>query len=79
MTTKRDSGFTIQQVRTFVKSVRKEAGDGWHWLVPRLREALIAERTLQIIVSQHSDTIEVERINALLLEMLIEAGLCEND
>ena len=63
------------QVRLFVRRVREEAGNGWQWMVPRVREALIAERCLLVITGQEKEAVSVEAATWLLDAMLKEAGL----
>ena len=60
------------QIKRFVQEVRKETGDGWDWLTPRVRKALIAERAFAVIRSQ---PVRVEAMDELYLAMRTEAGL----
>jgi len=63
------------QVRLFVKDVRKRVGDGWNWLVPDIRRALIAEKALSILCGQDRACIPTDALTELLTRMLAEAGL----
>lgn len=63
------------QVKTFVKEVHRRVGDGWHFCVPPVQRALIAEKTLDVVRIQARETISVEDINKLYHAMLVEAGL----
>ena len=64
-----------QQVRLFVRQVRKDTGDGWHWMVPAVRRALVAERAFAVVRGQARDAVRVEHMDQLLEDMLQEAGL----
>lgn len=76
---KNPSGFTKAQVKTFVKDVLKEFGTGWNYLVPRLKEACIAEKALLILGIQAAEKLDTDRLHTLLGEMLVEAGLREGE
>ena len=65
------------QIKMFVREVRKETGDGWDWLTPRVRKALIAERAFAVIRGQASESVKVEAMDELYLAMMAEAGLDE--
>lgn len=67
--------FSEKQVKAFVVAVRKEFGGGWQLLVPRVQEALIAERVLFVLGGQHAEKIATDEIHALLGAMLSVAGL----
>ncbi len=71
--------FSKRQIKDFVLAVRTETGDGWKWLVPRVKEALIAERALYVLAGQHKDTVETDQINLLLDAMPVEAELRTED
>lgn len=66
------------QIKSFVREVRKETGDGWDWLTPRVRKALMAERAFAVIRSQASESVKVEAMDALYEAMIREAGLAED-
>jgi hypothetical protein len=70
--------FDTQQIRSFVKQVKAQAGNGWTMLGPRLQRALITERALYIMGSQ-VETMELtsRQIHDLNNAMLAEAGLVE--
>lgn len=67
--------FNLQQIRTFVARVKKEAGPGWDMFGPRIQKALIAEGALSVVRSQAAETVAVESVNSLYDAMLAEAGL----
>jgi hypothetical protein len=77
-TGRRNSGmWDKSQIRMFVREVRKDAGDGWYWLVPKVRKALIAERAFAVIRGQAAESVRVEAMDELYLAMMAEAGLDE--
>lgn len=69
--------FRPEQVKQFVKNLRRGVGDGWNWMTPRVREALVAEAALGVIAGQASETVPVDAVAALWFDMLVEAGLRE--
>ena len=79
MTTTKKPAWDKGQVRDFVKQVRRETGDAWDWMIPRLRSALIHERAFNVVRGQHSETVRVEQMDKLVAAMLIEAGLANEE
>lgn len=67
------------QIKSFVKEIRKDAGDAWSndWMTPRMRRAIIAERAFCIVRSQDRVTVSVEAMNQLLLDLEVAFGLRE--
>lgn len=65
------------QVKSFVKQTREEVGDGWNWMVPRIRESMIADRAFAVVRGQVMETVRVEDICKLYRDMMKEAGLGE--
>jgi hypothetical protein len=72
-------GWNRQQVKIFVQQVRDEARDGWQWITPRLRAALIAEKAFTISRHQAAVSVSVEAMNELLNAMLDEARCLEEE
>jgi hypothetical protein len=73
-----NTGWDQDQVRMFVKNVRKASGEGWNkFLGPELKEALIAREAMRTVLSLHNRDISVEDIRSLYRRMLVEAGLVE--
>lgn len=68
-------GWSKSQIKDFVKEVRKETGEGWSWIVPRVKCALIAEKAFQVARALHRGSVAIEDMDALLNAMLIEACL----
>ncbi len=70
--------FSKQQVKDFVKQVRKNAGDGWKFLVPELREALILQKVLHVFMGQDESikftSVDIQKLTE---DMLTEAGISE--
>jgi hypothetical protein len=56
-------------------ALRKELGDGWSFLVPRARQALVAERALDMLRARDGRSATAEEMDALLEAMLREAGI----
>lgn len=69
--------FSSQQIASFVAAVRKEFGEGWRLLVPRLQTALIAEKALDVARHRGAEIFDPEGLDELLEAMLVEAGLTE--
>ena len=69
--------FSPQQISSFVAAVRKEFGEGWRLLVPRLQTAVIAEKAYNILSGQDAETLPTQELGDFLGSMLIEAGLVE--
>ena len=63
------------QVRSYVRQVLREVGDGWNWLTPRVQHALIAEHAFAVVRSQAAETVKVDDMDYLLNAMLEEVGL----
>lgn len=59
--------------------LRKDIGDAWDWMTPRVREALVAERCFQPVRARHSEIVEVKDMDLLLNAMRVVAGLAEID
>jgi hypothetical protein len=62
-------GWDNDQVRLFVKDVRKACGDGWSLLGARLQRALLAEKALQVVVMQHGETVKTDDVQQLYADM----------
>lgn len=72
-------GWNRDQVKDFARRVRERTGslrpDGaWTWL-PYVREALVAECVLDIVLGQERREVEVEEVRKLLLALRRELGL----
>ena len=67
-----------RQVKEFVKQVRKDCGDGWKFLVPDIRKALIAERAFHVARGQAAESVSVDAMDKLYHDMMVEAGLMED-
>lgn len=64
-----------QQIKMFVKDVRKSVGAGWSYLGRPVQEALIGAKALQVLRSQAAETVPVEAMDELYFRMMDEAGL----
>lgn len=67
--------WSFDQVRQFAGLLRKEVGDGWEWMVPAVREALVHQRAFSIVRGQDRVTVPVEEMDKLLRVMLVLTGL----
>lgn len=63
------------QIFLFVREVKEEAGQAWHWATPRWREALIAEKAFAVVRAQHRGEVVVKEMDRLLGGMRVVAGL----
>ncbi len=70
--------FSPQQIASFVAAVRKEFGEGWRLLVPRLQIALITEKAFEICNGQDSEMIPTLHLGRLRIDMLFEAKLARD-
>lgn len=75
---KNKSGFSITQIKIFVERIRKEFGDGWVLLVPRVQRAIVAEAALFACGGQDAETIKTDRLVSLYHEMLEWMGMEES-
>lgn len=66
-----------QQIRAFVKDVKKTVGDGWKWMVEPVKVALIAQKAFSVIRMQAREEVAIEAMDELYCAMLEEAGLEE--
>jgi hypothetical protein len=67
--------WSIAQAKMFVQQVRRETGNGWDWMVPAVRRALIAERAFAVVRGQARESVAIKAMDALLRDMLVIAGL----
>ncbi len=68
--------FSKTQVKDFVKQVRKSVGDGWRFMIPEVREAMIVSKAAFILMGQVEETTFTSKdVQALIEAMLKEAGL----
>jgi hypothetical protein len=66
------------QVRDFVKQVKQRVGDsGWGFLSTGMREALIAEKALNIAIGSWRGEVACAAIGCLRRDMMIFAGLLD--
>ena len=72
------TGWTDRQVKEFSRGLRKAVGDGWRWLTGGVRQALVAERVLQIVLGQHRAVVEIADVESLYRRMLVACG-CEDE
>lgn len=63
------------QEKFFAKQVRDRIGDAWDWLVPEVREALVAEHVLMVVLGLVRQDIHVEDVRVLLVGVRRELGM----
>lgn len=68
--------WSYDQAVLFTKDLFNQVGDAWGWMVPQVREALVAQEAFNVIRSQHKETVRVEDMDKLLRAMRVVAGLC---
>ena len=68
-------GFSRQQAKQIVKQVRNHVREGWNFMTPEVREAMIAAACFSVIRGQMSETVAVKDMDELYGMMLHEAGL----
>jgi hypothetical protein len=66
-----------KQVKEFVKTVRQRVGNGWEWLTPRVRVALITEEAFTVTTSNWRESVPSHQANKLRHEMLRVANLLD--
>lgn len=59
------SGWSDGQVRTFAKRIADKYRAAWFVLAPEIREAVVSEFVLLIVLGQEKVAIEVEEVRAL--------------
>ena len=64
-----ERAWTVRQCREFARQLRSSIGDGWRWLTADVREALIAQKVLLIALGQDRDTILVDHLRQLLIDV----------
>ncbi len=67
--------WSYDQAALYVKEMLFIVGDGWDWMVPQVREALVAAEAFSVARSQHKATVEVRDMDLLLNAMQVAAGL----
>jgi hypothetical protein len=68
------SGWTKQQVKTFLLGLRARWGVGWELLGRELQNALVDQLVTEVVTSSAID-VPVSQIRQLRHDLLIEAGL----
>jgi len=53
------------QVKGFARNLRKEIGEGWDYMVPAVRRAMVDSFILGIIRSQHRESVTIEAMDEL--------------
>ncbi len=59
--------------------MKRECGDGWRFMVPAVRVAMIESRALAIVCGQHAETVRVDDVQKLRVAMLEDAGLADEN
>jgi hypothetical protein len=59
-------GWNTQQAKSVAKALDRVVGDGWRYLTPEVRSALIAKAVLMVILGQVKDSVLVSDVQALL-------------
>lgn len=68
-------GFGKDQVKLFVRQLRKELGSGWDYFTTDVREAFVARKAFDVIRGQNQESIPVDVMDKLYQAMLVESGL----
>jgi len=69
------AAWSKDQEKFFAKQVRARIGDAWDWLVPEVREALVAEHVLMVVLGLVRQDIQVEDVRVLLVGVRRELGM----
>jgi hypothetical protein len=64
-------------VQMFARQLRTEIGEGWKWMTPAVREALVAQRAFDIARAQHKGTVEVKDMDLLFRALQVATGVVE--
>lgn len=67
------------QVSEFRKTLRRDIGDAWSWLTPRVQRALVAEFVFSIVRSQDAAAVTVADMDALLRDLEAAMGLRDKE
>lgn len=72
--------FSDRLVKDSIRSMRKDLGKAWDYMTPEVREAMVAVRTLGLLMARDGQPTQVatsEDVNALRMQMLAEARLVD--
>lgn len=69
--------WTQAQAKLFADKAKKGLGAGWGLLVPAMREAVIAQAALSLVLTQDCESVRVDDVYDLL-RMMREAALVED-
>jgi hypothetical protein len=65
----RETGWSREQVREFCKRLKNDVGDGWRFMVPEVREAMVARFAFYIAAGQNSETVGCREMMNLFIDM----------
>lgn len=71
-----ESGWDKAQVKLFAKTIQKDLGQAWDFMVPKVREAMVDSFIMRIVFSQRGD-VPVNDVKALRRDLLVQLGLAE--
>lgn len=71
-----ESGWDKDQIKLFAKTIRKDLGQAWDFMVPQVREAMVDSFILRIIFSQRGD-VPVNDVKTLRHNLLVQLDLAE--
>lgn len=75
--TAKTGGWNRAQVKLFAKAIRSNIGEGWRFLTPEIREAVIAQKALGVVMQQAAESVRVEDVSALYVALLQEFKTAE--
>ena len=58
-----------------VRNMRNHVGNAWEWLTPQVREALVAQQALSVILTNSREAVPTLQMKKLLSAMRVAAGL----
>lgn len=71
-----ESGWDKDQVKLFAKSIKKDLGQAWDFMVPKVREAMVDSFIMRIIFSQRGD-VPINDVKVLRQDLLVALDLAE--
>lgn len=70
--------WSIGQAKQFVRELRQHVGDGWAWLTPEVRLALVDQKVISVVFGQEREEVRIDDIRMLRLNMLSAAKVHES-
>lgn len=70
--------WSTKQAKHFAGELRKHVGDGWTWLTPEVRIALVDQKVLSVVFGQEREDVRIDDVRRLRMEMMVAAKVSES-